>query len=416
MTETLETRSMQRDRGIRLRCSLAASAGFALLIVGSNIPAPILPIYRDDLQLSTFTVTALFAVYLAALVATFTTVARTTLAGKAAVVLPVSLGIGMIADVALWAGHDAVAWLFAGRMLTGLAAGLGTGATATIAVAMRGERGRAIAATGTLAGSFLGLVGAAVVAEFLPGPTTTVYLCHIALVAIALGLLIVALVSARRVLKVELRGAAPSDATIDRDLGTLEVTGVPAVAVQDTRRLRWAGYGLGIAGWAIGGIVVGLLPTVVADELGSPSIIVTALAPIVLLGAACLSPYVFRSMRAEAAVVVIAVAAVLCLVGVWLGNLGLILTCCVLWGVGQGFAYACGLRIVTAGLGPVDQGRVASRYASICYGFTGVLAVTTGAVATAWGSVGGMVLQAVVFVTLCTSVAVLGHRRWPAGV
>ncbi len=415
MTETLETRSTQRDRGIRLRCSLAASVGFALLIVGSNIPAPILPIYRDELQLSTFTVTALFAAYLAALVATFTTVARTTLTGSAAVVLPVSLGIGMLADVALWGGHDAVGWLFAGRILTGLAAGLGTGATATIAVAMRGERGRAIAATGTLAGSFLGLVGAATIAEFLPGPTTTVYLCHIALVAIALGLLVVALVSARSVLRVELRGAATSDATIDRDLAAFEV-GVPAVAVQDTRRLRWAGYGLGIAGWAIGGIVVGLLPTVVADELGSPSIIVTALAPIVLLGVACLSPYVFRSMRAEAAVVVIAVAAVLCLVGVWLGNLGLILSCCVLWGAGQGFAYACGLRIVTAGLGPVDQGRVASRYASICYGFTGVLAVTTGAVATAWGSVGGMVLQAVVFVTLCTSVAVLGHRRWPAGV
>ncbi|MFW0783510.1 MFS transporter [Gordonia sp. CPCC 206044] len=410
MTDTLDRLSGQRERVIRARCGRAATTGFALLVVGSNIPAPILPIYRDELQLSTFTVTALFAVYLFALVGTFTTVATSSLTRWAPRVLPVSLGVGMLGDLAFLAGHAQVVWLFVGRVLTGIAVGLGTGAAATIAVATRGDRGRAIAATATLAGSFLGLVGASAVVQLLPGPTITIYVIHLCLLATTMGIVVLALGSARAVLHAELRRTT-TDSTVD----------VVAPAIRESGRsgrgpawrLRWAGYGLGIAGWAIGGIVVGVLPTLVADEWDSPSVMMTMLAPIVVLGVACLSPYVFRTMHPGLAVAVIGSAAVLCVVGVWLANLPTILACCAIWGVGQGFAYATGLRIVTAGLSPVDQGRVASRYASICYGFTGLLSLCTGAAATAWGPLPSMFLMAGVFVTLSVSVSVLGHRRWP---
>ncbi|MXP24231.1 MFS transporter [Gordonia sp. HNM0687] len=407
MTETLTALRSQRERTIRTRCGIAASVAFSVLVVGSNIPAPLLPLYRDDLQLSTFVVTALFAAYLVALVATFSTVAATSVTRRARVVLPLALVIGATADVSFWIGQDDVRWLFVGRLLTGVAVGLGTGTTATIAVAMRGERGRAIAATGTLAGSFLGLAGAAVIAQFLPGPTTTVYWMHIALLSGAGVVLVLTLRSARTILATELRRSPVPEVA---DAPNVDE---PPVIAPAGRRLRWAGYGLGIAGWAIGGIVVGLLPTVITDQMSSPSIVVTTLGPIVLLGAACLSPYLFRSMRPEVAVAIIGLAAVMCLIGVWLANLPTILACCMIWGIGQGFAYAYGLRIVTAGLLPTDQGRVASRYASICYGFTGVLSVATGAAATAWGTMGGMFLMAGVFVALCGGVAVLGYRRWP---
>ncbi|WAC56601.1 MFS transporter [Gordonia sp. SL306] len=385
------------------RYGLTATVAFCLLVVGSNIPGPLLPVYRDQLQLSTFTVTALFAAYLAGLVATLTLLSRTELARYSTRVLPVALVFSLTGDIALLAGNHNVGWLFVGRVLVGISVALGTGSAATLVLATRGERGRAIAATGTLAGSFGGIAVSAVVADLLPGPTTTIYYIHIALL-VAAGSALLAL--QQRV-----------GSEVQRLIGN---RGEPAAQLPDEpgtnrypQRLRLAGFALGTAGWAIGGIVVALLPTVFRDMTGSPSIILTALGPMVLIGAACLAPMVIGSIRPPVTATAIAVGAFLCVLGVWADSLPIALLCCLVWGIGQGFAYNNGLKIVTAGLDPVEQGRTASQYASVAYGFTGVLSVTTGVIATSTDIVSGLLFTAAVFVTLCGVTIVLGFGRWP---
>lgn len=408
--ESMQVRGLKsavepRTRHSAAAYGLVATAAFCLLVVGSNIPGPLLPVYRDRLELSTFTVTALFAVYLVGLVVTFTVVARTGLPAHATRVLPAAVVVCLVGDLALLAGSEAVAWLFVGRILVGVSVGLGTGSTATIVLATRGERGRAIAATGTLLGSFLGLVASAAVADLLPAPTTTIYCIH----ATWLAVTAVALVAAHR----------RSRGTVTRLILAPDETRPSGLTHPATRRstprLRMAGIALGAAGWAIGGIVVGLLPTVVTDMTGSGSITVTSLTPIVLIGVACIAPRVVGSLPSPVAAGAIAVGAGLCFVGVWAESLSTIFAACVMWGVGQGFAYANGLRIVAAGVLPVEQGRVASQYASIAYGFTGVVAVTTGWIATAAGTVSGVGFAGVVFAALSAAAVALGFRRWPQG-
>ncbi|MFW0795888.1 MFS transporter [Gordonia sp. CPCC 205515] len=388
---------------------IAATVAFCLLVVGSNIPGPLLPVYRDRLDLSTFTVTALFAVYLVGLVATFTVVAHSRLPRHSTRVLPIAVALVFAGDVALLAGNHSVAWLFVGRVLVGIAVGLGTGAAATIVLATRGERGRAIAATGTLLGSFLGLLASAVVADLLPGPTTTIYCIHMALLVAAAVALAWTHHRSRTTVAHLIRGPEHESA-IPTDLpAQADVQRYP-------RRVRLAGFALGTAGWAIGGVVVGLLPTVVTDMTGSGSIIVTSLAPIVLIGVACAAPRIVASVPSPVSAVAIGVGAVLCFVGVWTSSLPVILVCCVAWGAGQGFAYGNGLKIVTAGLRPVDQGRIASQYASIAYGFTSILSVAIGSIATAAGMTVGLGFAAAVFVVLCGVTIGLGYRRWPARI
>lgn len=391
---------------------IAATAAFCLLVVGSNIPGPLLPVYRDRLSLSTFTVTALFAVYLVGLVATFTVVARTRLPRHSTLVLPVAVAVSFLGDVALLLGNHSVAWLFVGRVLVGVSVGLGTGAAATIVLATRGERGRAIAASGTLLGSFLGLLVSAVVADTLPGQTTTIYFIHIGFLALALIALAVTHHPVRAGIADLIRGPdhTPTDVPVDA------VISPTAGSRRLGRRLRLAGFTLGTAGWAIGGVVVGLLPTVVTDMTGSGSIVVTSLGPIVLIGVAVLAPMLISSLPAPASAAAIACGAILCFLGVWAASLPIILVCCVVWGAGQGFAYSKGLRIVTAGLSPVDQGRIASQYASIAYGFTSVLSVSIGSIATAAGMTVGLGFAAAVFILLCGAAIILGFHRWPTGI
>lgn len=403
LARSMETGAEPKPERSAAAYGLAATAAFCLLVVGSNIPGPLLPVYRDRLELSTFTVTALFAAYLVGLVATFTVVTRTRLPAHAMRVLPIAMVVCLVGDLALLAGNDSVAWLFVGRILVGVSVGLGTGSTATIVLATRGERGRAIAATGTLLGSFLGLVASAAVADLLPGPTLTIYYIHATwLTATAIVLITLHLRSRGTVTGL----ICDPDAT--RPSGIADV-----VSQRSAPRLRMAGVALGAAGWAIGGIVVGLLPTVVTDMTGSGSITMTSLAPIVLIGVACIAPRIIRSLPSPVAAGAITVGAALCFVGVWAENLSTIFAACVVWGVGQGFAYANGLKIVAAGVPPVEQGRVASQYASIAYGFTGVVAVTTGWIATAAGMVSGVGFAGAVFAAVCSTAIALGFRRWP---
>ena len=393
-----------RAVGIRRKRLLGAAAAgaFASLVVGSNVPGPLLPLYAEQMSLSTFTVSALFAVYLVALVLTFTLMARTRLTRFAWALLPAAMLGGVVADFSLLAGRENVVFLFVGRFLTGTCVGVATGATATIVVAARGEKGRTIASSGAIFGSFVGLILGAGVAEYLPGPTVTVYVIHMALVAVVAVVLLIALYAARQTLRTAL--IEPK--------GQSEVRAGPYIAP----RTRAAGYGIGLAGWAIGGIAVGILPTAVLEQTGSDSLVVGALAPVMLLSIAWLSPFAFSalgtSLRPVHSLALIGCGAVLTALGVGLPSLPLILAGCVCWGLGQGFAYACGLRLLTRGLSAVEQGRTASRFASFCYGFTAVLALITGAVSTGWETGAGMAFAGVVFVVLCTAVAVLGHGRW----
>lgn len=80
---------------------VAAAAAFASLVVGSNVPGPLLPLYAEQMALSTFTVSALFAVYLVALVVTFTVMARTRLTRFAWALLPAAMLGGVVADLSL---------------------------------------------------------------------------------------------------------------------------------------------------------------------------------------------------------------------------------------------------------------------------------------------------------------------------
>ncbi|MDV6262759.1 MFS transporter [Rhodococcoides yunnanense] len=398
MTSTAQPVGARRKRVL----GAAAAGAFASLVVGSNVPGPLLPLYADRMSLSTFAVSALFAVYLVALVITFTVMARTRLTRYAWALLPAAMLGGVVADLSLLAGGESVMFLFLGRFLTGTCVGVATGATATIVVAARGEKGRTIASSGAIFGSFVGLILGAVVAEYLPGPTTTVYLVHMTLLTVVAVVLVIALYSARETLRVALHEPV--------------VGGTPESEPPVERRARAAGYGIGLAGWAIGGIAVGILPTAVREQTGSESLVVGALAPVVLLSIAWLSPFVFAALqtalRPVQSLALIGLGAVLCAMGVVLASLPMVIAGCVCWGLGQGFAYACGLRILTRGLSAVEQGRTASRFASFCYGLTAVLALGTGAVSTAWGTGAGMTVAGVVFVALCTTVAILGRDRW----
>ncbi|WML62472.1 quinolone resistance protein norA [Rhodococcus sp. AH-ZY2] len=387
----------------------AVAAAFTFAVVGSNIPGPILPLYEDHLGLSPFVLAALFVTYFVALVSMFLLVSRTSLGRFAWAVLPGALVVGLLGDVALWSGADTAWLLFVGRALTGTCVGLATGSAATLAVAARGDAGRTLAATGAIAGSFLGLVAAATVAQLLPEPTVLIYRLHAVSLVLSGLLLAAALWRSRRRLAA-LRHDEPS-----RPPGPL-----PSHPDVGSSRNALPAYGLGAAGWTVGGIAVGVLPSALRDGIGSELLVIGVLAAIILLVTAWLGPYVARAAGRTPGpglcLLLLAGGGVLVAAGLLAHTLWPVLAGSFLWGIGQGFAYAQGLILLTAGMTPVEQGRSTSLYACSSYGFAAVMILVAGALSSAWGYSYGSAGAVTIFVLFCVAVAAAGRGRWAPAV
>jgi MFS family permease len=85
------------------------------------------------------------------------------------------------------------AWLFVGRMLNGIAAGLGAGALTAWIAELEPSRDRVraavVASAGNLAGLGIGALLAGVVAEYAPWPLRTSYVIYLAMLLVAMALL-----------------------------------------------------------------------------------------------------------------------------------------------------------------------------------------------------------------------------------
>ncbi|MFE1260883.1 MFS transporter [Streptomyces albogriseolus] len=175
------------------RACLLGSAVFAVCMTGTTLPTPLYPLYQEKFGFSELTVTVVYAVY------AFAVIAALLLAGNASDAVgrrPVLLwGLACAAGSAvcflLAAG---IAWLYAGRLLSGLSAGLFTGA-ATAYVMESAPPGRASRATFVATAVNMGGLGcgpllAGVLAEYAPWPLHLPYAVHLTLVACSVAVLL----------------------------------------------------------------------------------------------------------------------------------------------------------------------------------------------------------------------------------
>lgn len=160
--------------------------------VGTNVPTPLLLVYRERLGLSAAVLTALFGVYAAGLVPAL------ALAGPAAdrfgrrrVALPAAALAGGV-SLLFTAASDAVLLLFAARFLQGVVSGTAFSVgsawlveTSSDGVGASGARRAAVAMT---AGFSLGPLTSGLLGQYAPMPTVLPYLLHAAAVVIGLVL------------------------------------------------------------------------------------------------------------------------------------------------------------------------------------------------------------------------------------
>ncbi|WP_435058625.1 MFS transporter [Streptomyces sp. bgisy060] len=183
---------MVGDRRGWLPC-LLAGAVFIVGMTGTTLPTPLYPLYQEEFGFSELTVTVVYAVY------AFGVIGVLLLAGNASDTIgrrpTLYGGLGFAAASALcFLFADGLAWLYAGRLLSGLSAGLFTGAATAYVMDLAppggGARATLVATAANMGGLGCGPLLAGVLAEYAPEPLLLPFAVHLALVAVSAVLLL----------------------------------------------------------------------------------------------------------------------------------------------------------------------------------------------------------------------------------
>jgi MFS family permease len=339
----------------------AAGRGVAGLVVGALfaggvVPTPVYDLYRAEYRLSELSLTLLYAVYAVGNLAALLFFARLAdQRGRRPIVLA-SLALTALAAV-LFAAAGSPAWLFAARMLSGFAIGLGVGAATAWTAEFTPKARRDDASDRVTLANFIGLalapLGAALLVQYSPWPMRAPYVAYLGVLAV------VAFAAAR----------TPETLRESRPASLRPRLGVPKGA-----RLRFvAPAATQFAAMAVVGLYASVAPDIVRQDLhiANRALGGAVVAQLFVLGA--LAMVLARRLSPRTTMLAGLAAAPpglgLLVVAQGQGSIGLMLAATALCGVGAGLGYSGGLE-VTNRLAP-EKHRAAAAAAFFVCGFLG---------------------------------------------
>jgi Major Facilitator Superfamily len=322
---------------------------------GTNVPTPLLLIYREELGLSSNDLTGAFGVYAAGLVpALLLAGPASDRFGRRPVVVPFVVLSAATSLLFLGAGSS-VLLLFVCRFLQGAASGVVFSVGTAWLGELIGEPARsARLTTAALGGGWaIGPLTSGLLGQWAPAPTVLPYLVHVALTLISLALLPAV---------PETLGAA------DRRAGPLINLGVPTGA-------RWA-FGLVVLPTAVGvftfpSTAVTVLPLLLTPTMPQIAVAITGLvAGVTLLTGVVAQPLGRRLGAARAGPTGLAIGAAglaLSLVGVRLNAWPVLIPVALLLGTAYGLCLAAGLTMIGVLAAPTARGALTGTFYACAY-------------------------------------------------
>jgi MFS family permease len=333
----------------RTRARLFAAVGGIVVLfpAASSAPSPLYPLYQQLFGFSAATLTVVFAVYVAGLLASLLVVgALSDHIGRK----PVLVGAMLLeaASFAVFLGAGGVTALLVARVVQGIATGAAIttlGAT-MVDLAPPDARHRAgmVTGVGTLAGLAAGAVGAGALIQFAPAPTRLVWI-------VLLGLLAVSAVVVAVLPETSVRRPGVWTSLVPR-VGVAPRLRGEVLAVTPVL----------VTSWALGGLYLSLGPSIAGTLLGESSRLVGGLVVTLLCGTGAIASFVLRdrpvrSLLAPAAGLLAGGTAVT-LVGFTLASLPLTALGTVVAGVGFGAAALACFGVFAEIAGPTERGEL----------------------------------------------------------
>lgn len=360
-------------------------------LAASTAPSPLYGVYRQMWGFSPLTLTLVFASYAIALLAALLVLGRLSdFRGRK----PLTLAALLLELVAMWLfwQADSVAWLFAARILQGVATGIVASAVSASLLDFHPAKGPLVNSLAPMFGMALGALGAAGFVQYDSAPTHSVY--------VALVIIFIAQAALAAFLP-ETVGARP---------GAWRSLRPDASVPRSTQAAMWRVMPVNLAQWALGGFLMSLGPTLVKTLSGSATpLLGGALIAVLVLAAAVAILFVrLRDPRsvltAGAGLLAAGLAAVLLAIAA--GHLVLLFIGAAVAGLGFGAAFNASVRSLVGVTAPQERAGMMSAFFVFSYLAFSVPAIAAGLSAGFFGLLPTAIGYGAVLVVLCTWVFV----------
>ena len=335
---------------------IAGGAVVSVLFMGSSLLTPLYQLYRTDYHLDALGLTLVYAVYVVGNLAALLFLGRLSdQLGRRPIILA-GLGLAVLSTI-LFLVASGTAFLFAGRIASGCAVGLGSGAaTAWITESTAAEK-RSLAASTMTAFNFAGLAVGPVVTgslvQYAPWPLRLPFLVYLALIVA-----VAAVVLAAR-------------ETLDRPQGQ-SIDLAPRLAVPRGKRVAFAApAAAGFTAMAVVGYYASLGPTMLHETVRLTNQALSGLIVAELFSVAAIAILVTRRIEPRRvllwglAAMPIGLAALIA-AQAW-SSLTMLLLGTTVSGIASALSYRGGLGAINA-LAPADRrAEMASAYFICCF-------------------------------------------------
>lgn len=318
------------ERGLRPAAMTTFSfLGAALVAASSSAATPLYRLYQQSMHLTPLMITLVFAVYAISLLAALLTVGGLSdYVGRR----PVILG-GLLLNAAaliLFASAINVWQLILARAVQGLCVGTATTALGAAILDTNRKHGPLLNSITAFLGLMFGALGAAALVTFAPDPLHLIYEVLLILTAVMIALL----------------WFMPE--TVSRKAGALASL-LPHVSVPRQSRVALLRVAPAtIATWALGGLYLSLMPTVVATTMGVSAPWIGGVVVATLMLAAAISVAAFRHWQARRLILLgtstLSLGVIVSLFGIQQQNVTALFAGTVIAGVGFGASFSGSLR------------------------------------------------------------------------
>jgi MFS family permease len=379
----------------------AIACALLILLTGTNLPTPLYRGYEARFGFSPLVVTLIFGAYVATLIPSLLVAGPLSDAiGRRRVLLP-AVALAALGSLS-FALADGTAWLFAARILQGIAVGSASGALTAALTELEpaGDRRKAalVSTVASMGGLGVGPVLAGLIAQYAPAPRVLPFVIEILLLA-------------------------PAAAAIATLPGTRPAARWQPRRPQVPAEVRGIFASSGLASFlafAVIGLFLTLIPTYVISLSGSTNLLLGGAAVALLLACSVLAqlagfgrPARYLEMRG---LPLLATGLVLLALAGAISSLALLLIAATVAGTGQGLVFLGGLAAVNQATPEGRRADVLSSFYVIIYLGVGVPIVGVGFLATRIGLLSAVQYFAGVVALLCALVLTLLARPHRSGL
>jgi MFS family permease len=340
--------AISRPRFLPPRAMTLFSFGGAMLLAASSSAAtPLYRLYQQSMHLTPFWITIVFAVYVASLLAGLLTVGGLSdYVGRRPVILAALLLNA--AAMILFAEARDVGQLILARAVQGLCVGTGTTALGAAILDTNRARGPLLNSVTAFLGMTAGSLGAAALITFAPDPLHRVYEVLLGLTALMIALLWVMPESTPR--KAGALASLRPHVSVPRQSRAVLVRLTPA----------------NIAAWALGGLYLSLMPTIVATAMGVHSPWTGGVVVSALMLTAAIAVAAFRDWPARRLILMgtstLPLGVAVSMVGIQQQQVAALLAGTVIAGAGFGSTFSGTLRALLPTAGPDQRAGLLSAF------------------------------------------------------